>query len=146
MKSMFVAVGIAAAILAAPAAAQQKKEVVNQPGATANPNAVLSNAIKLGNMMWVSGQTGTTRGDSASTIEKETAATLDKIKASLEAGGFSMSDVVAIQVYLTDIGEFQKMNGVYRTYFPDMKPTRTTVQVAKLVGTAKIEITATAAR
>jgi 2-iminobutanoate/2-iminopropanoate deaminase len=146
MKKVAVIAGVAFAALAAPLAAQQKKEVVNQPGATANPNAVLSNAIKLGNTIWVSGQTGTVRGDSASTIEKETTAALDKIKASLEAGGFSMGDVVSVQVYLTDIEEFQKMNGVYRTYFPDMKPTRTTVQVAKLVGTAKIEITATAAK
>jgi 2-iminobutanoate/2-iminopropanoate deaminase len=124
----------------------QQREVVNLPGApAANPNPVLSNAIKIGNMMWVSGQTGTTQGDSSADTEKQTGAALEKIKKTLEAGGFAMKDVVAVQVYLVDINDFQKMNGVYRTYFTDMKPTRTTVQVAGLAGkTAKVEITVTA--
>ena len=53
--------------------------------------------------------------------------------------------MVAVQVYLVDIKDFQKMNGVYRTYFTDMKPTRTTVQVAGLASpTARVEITVTA--
>src|SRR5262245_25377138 len=125
----------------------QQREVVNLPGATPNPNAVLSNAIKIGNMMWVSGQLGTTQGDTVGNIEKETGAALDKIKKSLEAGGFDMKDVVSVQVYLVDIKDFQKMNGVYRTYFTDSKPTRTTVQVAALASpTARVEITATAAK
>jgi 2-iminobutanoate/2-iminopropanoate deaminase len=145
MKKFAVIAGLALAGLAAPLVAQQK-EVVNLPGATANPNAVLSNAIKLGNLMWVAGQLGTVQGDSTLTIEKETSNALDKIKASLQAGGFDMKDVVSVQVYMVDLADFQKMNGVYRTYFTEMKPTRTTVGVAKLVGTARIEITATAAK
>lgn len=144
MKKVSAILGLAVLTLAGRLPAQQK-EVVNMPGATANPNAVLSNAIKVGNMMWVSGQLGTTQGDTVGNIEKETANALDKIKKSLEAGGFDMKDVVAVQVYLVDIKDFQKMNGVYRTYFTDMKPTRTTVQVAALASpTARVEITATA--
>jgi 2-iminobutanoate/2-iminopropanoate deaminase len=127
----------------------QQREVVNLPDAPApNPSApapVLSNAIKIGNMMWVSGQLGTTQGQTVGDIEKETAGALDKIKKTLEAGGFSMKDVVAVQVYLVDIKDFQKMNGVYRTYFTDTKPTRTTVQVAALANpVARVEITSTA--
>ena len=145
MKTFAVIAGLAFAASAAPLVAQQK-EVVNQPGQTANPNAVLSNAIKLGNLMWVSGQLGTVQSDSTLTIEKETANALEKIKASLQAGGFDLKDVVSVQVYMVDLADFPKMNGVYRTYFTEMKPTRTTVGVAKLVGTARIEITATAAK
>ena len=128
--------------------AAQQKEVVNLPGAPApGPNSNLSNAIKIGNMMWVSGQLGVQQGDSTGNIEKETAAALDKIKNTLQAGGFDMKDVVAVQVYLVDIKDFQKMNAVYRTYFTDLKPTRTTVQVAGLASpTARVEITAAAAK
>ena len=127
----------------------QQREVVNLPGAPAPrpdaPPPVLSNAIKIGNMMWVSGQLGTTQGQTVGDIEKETSGALDKIKKTLEAAGFGMKDVVAVQVYLVDIKDFQKMNAVYRTYFPDMKPTRTTVQVAALASpVARIEITSTA--
>jgi 2-iminobutanoate/2-iminopropanoate deaminase len=54
------------------------------------------------------------------------------------------ADVVTVQVYLTDGALFQRMNAVYRTYFNDPRPTRTTVVVAGLVGPGHIEITATA--
>src|SRR6478752_2295606 len=111
MKKVAVVLSILMVVLAGQSVAQ-KKEVVNLPGATANPNAVLSNAIKMGNMMWVAGQLGTTQGDTVGNIEKETTNALDKIKKTLEAGGFSMSDVVSVQVYLIDIKDFQKMNGV----------------------------------
>jgi 2-iminobutanoate/2-iminopropanoate deaminase len=53
-------------------------------------------------------------------------------------------DVVAVQVYLTDIGLFQRMNAVYTTFFKEPRPTRTTVGIVKLAGPAKIEITVTA--
>ncbi|HEV2246264.1 MAG TPA: RidA family protein [Terriglobia bacterium] len=51
-----------------------------------------------------------------------------------------------MNVYLSDVNEFGKMNNVYKTFFPDPKPTRTTVQVAKLVNGAKIEISAIAVK
>jgi 2-iminobutanoate/2-iminopropanoate deaminase len=54
------------------------------------------------------------------------------------------SDVVSVQVYLTDASRFQQMNAVYKGYFKDPRPTRTTVVVAKLVGPGNIEITVTA--
>ena len=151
MKRVAVVLGIftVMALMALPGRiAAQQREVVSLPGAPApNPNAVLSNAIKIGNQIWVSGQLGTTQGDTVGNIEKETGAALDKIKNTLQAGGFDMKDVVAVQVYLVDIKDFQKMNGVYRTYFTDTKPTRTTVQVAALASpTARVEITATAVK
>jgi len=49
-----------------------------------------------------------------------------------------------VQVYLTDMELFPRMNAVYTTYFKEPRPARTTVGVAKLVGTAHIEITVTA--
>lgn len=69
---------------------------------------------------------------------------LDNIGAILKAGGMSPDDVVSVQVYLTDGAMFERTNAVYRSYFKDPRPTRTTVVVAKLVGQGQIEITATA--
>ena len=54
------------------------------------------------------------------------------------------SNAVAVTVYLTDMKLFDRMNKVYLEYFPEPRPTRTTVGVASLVGTARIEITVTA--
>jgi len=55
--------------------------------------------------------------------------------------------VVAVQVYLTDMELFQRMNAVYTTYFKEQRPSRTTLGVTKLaVPGARIEITVTARR
>ena len=78
--------------------------------------------------------------------EKETRSAFDQIKSLLQQGGFTITDIVAVQVYMADLAEFPKMNAVYRAMMPDPKPTRTTVQVAKLVGDARIEITVTAVK
>ena len=62
----------------------------------------------------------------------------------LKEDGMSAADVVSVQVYLTDVDTFERMNKAYTSYFKDPRPTRTTVVVAKLVGAGRIEITATA--
>jgi 2-iminobutanoate/2-iminopropanoate deaminase len=56
----------------------------------------------------------------------------------------SPEDGVRVQVYLTDAATFERMNAVYKTYFKEPRPTRTTVVVAKLVGQGHVEITVTA--
>jgi 2-iminobutanoate/2-iminopropanoate deaminase len=129
------------AILPATVASQQREVI--PPNPNPNPNANLSGALKIGNQMWLSGQLGEVTGD----IEHETRTALEKVRNLLTAGGFEMRDVVAVQLYITDLADFQKMNGVYRSFFPDHpRPTRTTVQVAGLVNNAKIEVTVTAVK
>ena len=62
----------------------------------------------------------------------------------LKKAGYDFGDAVAVQVYLTDMELFQRMNAVYMKYFPEPRPARTTVGVTKLAGAFKIEITVTA--
>jgi 2-iminobutanoate/2-iminopropanoate deaminase len=62
----------------------------------------------------------------------------------LKEAGYDFKDAVTVNVYLTDMELFPRMNAVYTTFFPEPRPVRTTVGVAKLVGTARIEITVTA--
>jgi 2-iminobutanoate/2-iminopropanoate deaminase len=57
-----------------------------------------------------------------------------------------MTDVVSVNVYLADIAEFGEMNKVYKTFFPEPRPARATVQVAALVSKARVEITAIAVK
>lgn len=137
MKLVILAIAIVA--LAPPLSAQQR-EAFNPPG---TPTTLpFNNGIKIGNYMWVAGMEGEVTGD----IEAETRSALEKIRSVLQAGGLDMQHVVAVQVYLADIKDFQKMNGVYRAFFSDPKPTRTTVQVAHLVNDARVEITVTAVK
>jgi len=124
-------------------AAFAEKKVVAPPGAaTGRP---FSPAILSGGTLYVSGQVGRdSKGVYPEKFEDEVKLTLDSIGEILKAGGFSFADLVAVQVYLTDMDLFEKMNGVYTSVIPEPRPARTTVGVAKLVGKARIEITVTA--
>ena len=77
-------------------------------------------------------------------FEMEVKQVLEKIGVILKAADMQYSDVVSVQVYLTDMKLFDRMNAVYRSYFPEPRPTRTIVGIAKLIGRSKIEITVTA--
>ncbi|MFN0106917.1 MAG: RidA family protein [Bryobacteraceae bacterium] len=120
-----------------------EKKVIAPPGApTGRP---FSPAILSGGTLYVSGQVGADKkGVYAEKFEDEVKQCLDNIGETLKAGGFSFADLVTVQVYLTDMELFQKMNGVYTSVIPEPRPARTTVGVLKLVGKARIEITVTA--
>ncbi len=78
-------------------------------------------------------------------FEDEVKQCLASIGATLHAGKMDYSDAVAVQVYLTDMDLFQRMNAVYIQTFKEPRPTRTTVGVTKLAAPgAHIEITVTA--
>jgi len=120
-------------------------QAINPPG---TPEGLpFSNGILVGNTLYVAGTQGTdANGKLPPDIESQTRAALQLIQKIVEGGGMTMGNVVAVNVYLSDVNEFGKMNNVYKTFFPDPKPTRTTVQVAKLVNGAKIEISAIAVK
>ena len=72
---------------------------------------------------------------------------LDNIGIILREAKMTYTDVVAVQVYLTDMELFQRMNAIYTAYFKEQRPSRTTVGVTKLAAPgARIEITVTARR
>ena len=98
---------------------------------SASPSASpYSPGLRVGDFVFVSGQvprdpmTGKLVGE---TIEEQTKQVLENIKAILAAGGATMEDVVKVSAHLTDLSLFERYNKVYVTYFPDPKPTRTTV-------------------
>ena len=101
-----------------------------------------SDAVSTGGFLFVSGQASVDFKTSKfilGTIEEETRRTLDNIKAIVEAAGATMEDVVKCTVHLSDISEFDRYNKVYATYFPGIKPARTTVQSVLAEG-IKVEI------
>ncbi|MBO9522387.1 MAG: RidA family protein [Nocardioidaceae bacterium] len=62
-------------------------------------------------------------------IEEQTALTLTNVVAALAASGATPADVLHVRVYLTDVAHFAAMNEVYRQFFDDPYPARTTVYV-----------------
>lgn len=77
------------------------------------------------------------------TIEEETALTLSHIRKIIEAAGGSIDDIVKCTVHLADIADFDRYNATYSSFFPGIKPARTTVQSVLSDG-IKIEIDAIA--
>lgn len=125
---------------AAPLAAQATREILPQ---APRPGANLSSIVKVGEMLYLSGQLGFAPGQGLvpGGIGPETKQTMENIKALLESVGSGMDRVVKCTVYLADIADFQGMNTEYRAFFPSEPPARTTVAVAGLVSNAKIEVT-----
>jgi 2-iminobutanoate/2-iminopropanoate deaminase len=96
--------------------------------------------------LYVSGQVGRDlkTGKQPEEFEAEVRLTLENIGIILKEAGMSFDDVVAVNVYLTDMALFQRMNSVYVSFFKEPRPARTTVGVTKLAGDYRIEITVTA--
>jgi 2-iminobutanoate/2-iminopropanoate deaminase len=105
-----------------------KQQITTRTGAS--PIGAYSQGLRAGDFIFVSGQgpldpnTGQVVG---TTIEEQTRRVLENIKAILAADGASMADVVKVSAHLSDLSLFDRYNKVYATYFPDPKPTRTTV-------------------
>lgn len=137
-----LAIGIATA---RPSQPRGQARAINPPGTPAG--LPFSNGILVGDTLYVAGMQGTNAsGKLEPGIEAQTRAALEAIRRVVQGAGMTMGDVVAVNVYITDLGEFSKMNAVYKTFFPNPKPTRTTVQAAGLAHGARIEISAIAVK
>ena len=100
----------------------------------AKPAGPYSPGIGFERLVFVAGQGGTdpATGKMAADIEAQTEQCLRNVEAILTAAGSSLQHVLRCGVFLTDMGEFSKMNGVYARMFGGHRPARTTVQVVAL--------------
>ena len=143
MKQFSQAILVAAALILPSLAAAQRTTVVPQG---MNASATLTPGIKVGDIVYTSGQLGMSRDMTDSTIQTQTKKAMENVKAVVEAGGSTMANVLKCTVFLTDVKDFGGMNSVYTTFFPKEPPARSTVVVAALVSAAaKVEIECTAA-
>jgi 2-iminobutanoate/2-iminopropanoate deaminase len=107
-----------------------------------------SDGFVAGNTLYVAGQQGPDEHGkvTGTDITLQTTNTIAAIKKVVEGAGFNMSDIVSVTVYVTSLDDVPKMNEVYKALMPNPKPARATVQVAGLIGGAKIEISAIAVK
>ena len=102
-----------------------------------------SQAVKAGNLLFVSGQipidpaTGAFAGEDIAT---QTRQSLTNLKAILEAAGYTCADVVKTTVLLADMADFAEMNRVYAEFFPENCPARAAFAVKTLPRNALVEI------
>jgi 2-iminobutanoate/2-iminopropanoate deaminase len=147
MKLVVLAMALLAAamLMAAGRPISSAKRAINPPGTA--EGLPFSNGILVGNTLYVAGQEGLDKGKlRPGGIGPETQAALENIKKIVESAGLQMTDVVSVNVYLADLADFGEMNKVYKTFFPEPRPARATVQVAALVSDARVEISAIAVK
>jgi len=108
-----------------------------------------SQAVKAGNLLFVSGQipidpaTGAFAGED---IASQTRQSLNNVKAILEEAGYCLADVVKATVLLSDMGDFAAMNAVYAEFFTANCPARAAFAVKELPRGANVEIEVIACR
>ena len=120
--------------------------MTNQVIHTENAPAAIgpySQAVKAGNLLFVSGQVPfvpetmeIVEGD----VKAQTAQSLKNLQAILKEAGADFSNVVKATVFIKDMNEFAQINEVYAEYFGENKPARACVEVARLPKDVKVEI------
>ena len=120
--------------------------MANQVIHTENAPAAIgpySQAVKAGNLLFVSGQVPfvpetmeIVEGD----VKAQTAQSLKNLQAILKEAGADFSNVVKTTVFIKDMNEFAQINEVYAEYFGENKPARACVELARLPKDVKVEI------
>ncbi|HEX9704541.1 MAG TPA: Rid family detoxifying hydrolase [Gemmatimonadales bacterium] len=138
MRAMVLA---GALVAAGSVGAAQDRQVIQMPGALVG--LPFSSAVRVGNLLYLSGQIGNVPGQrqlADTGVTGQTRQTLENIKAVLLHAGSSLERVVKCTVFLLDIRDFAAMNAVYVTYFPKDPPARSTVAGSGLALGARVEI------
>jgi 2-iminobutanoate/2-iminopropanoate deaminase len=144
MRKLMMA--LAFTLVCAPALAD--KRLVESPAA---PKAIgpYSQAIQSGKLVFVSGSLPFDPDGkidySQRDVTAQTKRVIDNIALELKAANLTLDDVVSATVYVTDVEDFPAVNKVYASYFHPPYPARAFVQVAKLLRSAKVEISVIAA-
>ncbi len=107
-----------------------------------------SQALDTGNMLFISGQIpiDPQTGNMADTVEAQAKQVLTNVQNILAESGLTMANVVKTTVFLSDLGDFAKVNEVYASFFAEPYPARSCVQVAAIPKGAKVEIETIAVR
>ncbi len=123
------------------------QRTVLQPPSMGVPSAPYVPGVKCGALIFTAGQVAYDRQGNVvgkGDVKAQTRQTLENLKAVLEEGGARLADVMKTTVYLADKGYFEAMNEVYREFFGDRKPARTTVEARLVRPELLVEIEAVA--
>jgi reactive intermediate/imine deaminase len=141
----FLTLGAALAISGSPAAAQTVQYY--PPPEAALRNLPFSEAVRVGDMLYLSGQVGVDPATGevvTGGIEAETRQTMENIRTVLERHGSSFDRVIRCLVMIADISEWPRMNTVYVTFFGENLPARSALGANGLALGARVEIECTA--
>ncbi|MEY3201129.1 MAG: hypothetical protein RIR70_679 [Pseudomonadota bacterium] len=121
------------------------KTIISTPNAPA-AIGTYSQAVRAGNTVYLSGQIGLdpVSMQMADGFEAQTVRVFENLKAVIEAAGGHLSDIVKLNLYLTDLSNFAKVNEIMSRYFTEPYPARAAVGVKELPRGAVVEADAIA--
>ena len=118
-----------------------KKEVISSPN-VAPSSSPLSQGIKWGNLIFLSGQLG--KNPNTGELEKgfiaQTRRVLENLKELLTTANSSMDMVLKTTIFVTDLKKAKNLNAIYKEFFNEPLPVRSCVEVSALGGGAEVEI------
>ena len=153
LAALLPGLGLAGATIPeAKGAAGQQGEVkkLDDKGNPAKPTGFITPVIVHNGVIYIAGQGAHSRGDNSDagkepTIEMHAKMVMENVKTVVEAGGGTMDSILQLTVFLTNIDQYDGLNKVFKTYFPNGGPARTCVAVSSLPGNSLVEINCTAA-
>lgn len=118
------------------------KEIISTPNA---PQAIgtYSQAVKVGKTVYLSGQiplVPETMEMVEGTFEDNVRRVFDNLTAVCEAAGGSLQDIAKLNIFLTDLGNFAKVNTIMAEYFEEPYPARAAIGIASLPKDAEVEM------
>ena len=135
----------AACVLFAITAAAQTDRTFIKSQIAIDRHLPFSSAVRVGDTVYIAGTTADPdRIAKGQSLEEETKDLMDQIKGNVEKAGLTMDDVVSVQVFCTDLANYQAFNGVYSKYFHENFPARMFIGVNKLLFGARFEVNAIA--
>jgi 2-iminobutanoate/2-iminopropanoate deaminase len=128
-------------------AVAERSYIEHAPAPNAPP-LPFSDAVRLGDTLYVAGHLGIDprTGNAATSPETEARLVMDAVKHTLERAGFTMDDFVSVTVYCTDLSLYDAFNGIYGGYFHGHHPARAFIGVSKLLRGAHFEVQGVAVR
>lgn len=123
------------------AAASDRKYIVNpRPGDT--KGLPFSDAVLAGNTLYIAGHIGLDpkTGQAPDDAELEAHLVMDGIKKTVENAGFTMDDIVSMQIFCTDLKLYDTFNSVYKTYFHGDFPARAFIGTDKILRNGHYEV------
>ncbi len=118
------------------------KIIINTQNAPA-PIGPYNQAVKINNLLFVSGQIAINPADSSlkiANITDETHQVMKNLEAILKEAGMGFENILKTSIFLSDMNNFSKVNEVYGSYFKDNFPARETVEVSRLPKDVNVEI------
>jgi 2-iminobutanoate/2-iminopropanoate deaminase len=152
VAALLPGLGIAGMVSSSGTAAEDQGSVkkLDYQGKSAGRTEFITPLIVHNGVIYIAGQGAHSRGNDSDAgkqpdIDMHTRMVMENVKALVEAGGGTMDSILQLTVFLTKLDDYDGLNKVFKTYFPNGGPARTCVAVAALPGQSLVEVNCTAA-